>query len=276
MGAFGPAPVAKAAKTGGEFEKPPAGNHRGILVAQIDLGTQWQEPFKAGDKPRWQRQLFWVWELSDEQMSGATRNHVIGLKVNYTLGENSTMRALIDARRAPARIPDGESYEIEQELNKPVAVAVPLNKGGYPQVSGVSGLMKGTPVPTATYQITTYTLADFAAKKPIPDWVPYCFGEQCADIIARSREVAGEAGKAGRPVSPEKPADTATASGDQRWDVSDGKSIQVGLTTDAVLAALAAVSGPDLTRYKVKPSGQPKETAMPASEWEDKYGTIPF
>lgn len=180
----------KANAGGGGGERPPAGNHPATLVAIVDLGSQWQEAFKAGDKSYWAPRAFFVYELTSEKKSGTDKNHVIGIDLTLSLGEKSKLRKFIEARTG-RKLPSDGQYNIQDELGMPCLLNV-IEKNGYPKIDSVSALPKGFPVPQPGYPLTAITLADIQGGQLIPDWVPWLYGEHLAEHIKRSKEIAGD------------------------------------------------------------------------------------
>lgn len=250
---------------GGEFAKPPAGNHRAVLVALIDMGRQRQEPYETGGKVTFTHRIYWCWELADEQIAGAGKNHVIGMDLTFSLHEKAKMRGFVEARTGK-KIPDGLEYDITQELGQGCFLNV-IEKNGYPKIDSIGALPKSMAKPVPTYPVTLISLDEFkSGTKSIPDWVPWLYGEVLDDHIKRCKELAGgSVVPATKPARASEPAPAKTDSGEvQKWDFQNGSSVGIGKTTNEVCELLR---GADLMKVKVKPSGQPKETAKTAAEW---------
>jgi len=175
---------------GGSSEKPPAGNHPATLVAIIDMGEQWQEAFKPGDKSYWARRAYFVWELTSEKKSGTDKNHVIAIDLTMSLGEKSKLRKFIEARTGK-KLPQDSGYDILAELGQPCLLNV-VEKNGYPKIDGVSALPKGFPATQPTYPLTAITLDEFVKGEAIPDWVPWLYGRNLGDHIRESKQIAGD------------------------------------------------------------------------------------
>ncbi len=208
----------------GGFVKAPPGNHRAVLVALIQMGNQWQEPFEKGKKGFFQERNMWVWELSDEPISGTGKNHLIGIDLTFSLHEKAKMRAWIEAR-AGKKIPDGAAYDITKELGQPCLLNV-IMKGDFPKVEAMSGLPKSMPKPEPTYPLTLISLEELKAKKKlIPEWVPWWYGEHLADIINRCKEFGGTGKRDGeRPERSSAPADR-TAPGPEYTPAAEDSEI---------------------------------------------------
>lgn len=177
----------KSTGEGGNFAKPPAGNHSAVLVAIIDMGEQHSE---FGGESKWQHRAYFVWELVGEQIAGTKKNHVIGIDLTVSLNEKAKLRKWIEAR-AGKPIPDGVEYEIDKELGQPCLLNVVM-KGDYPKVEGVAALPKGMPVPKPSYPLTLISLDEFSDGKAVPEWVPWLYGEALEDHIRRSKELGGK------------------------------------------------------------------------------------
>ncbi len=258
---------AKGKGEGGEFEKPPAGNHRAVLVAMIDMGSQRQEPYETGGKVTFPHRIYWCWELCDEAKSGSSEKHVIGLDLTFSLHEKAKMRGFCESR-ANKKIPDGLEYDITQELGQGCLLNV-IEKNGYPKIESVSAMPKGMAKPEATYPLTLIGFDELkSGTKTIPDWVPWLYGEDLMEHVKRAKEWSGAASpapakSAAKPAPTPAPAKTPETSGD-KWDYTDGVTVGVGKTTAEVIELLKGV---DPTKVKVKIHKQPKETAQTAAEW---------
>lgn len=187
---------------GGSKEKPPAGNHLAILVGLFDMGKQWQEPFNpAKDKGYYAWRAYFVWELCGEAITGADKNHVIGIDLSLSTGERSKLRKWVEARTGK---PLAEPFNPTTELGQPCLLNV-VEKNGYPKVEGMAALPKGMPVPKPTYPVTALSLDEFKAGAPLPEWVPWLYGSPLEDHIKASQELGGP-----KPT-PKKKADAAPA-----------------------------------------------------------------
>jgi hypothetical protein len=262
------------AKKGGEgaFEKAPPGNHPAVLVAIIDMGTQWQEGYQ-GAPGKWQRRAYFVWELVLEKRAEGGGNHVIALDLNVSLNDKAKLRKWIEARTGKA-IPDGVEYDVSQELGQPCLLGVVM-KGDFPKVDSVSGVPKGMAVAEPGHKPVLISLDEFRAGAKIPDWVPYLYGEPLADVIKRCKEIGGLQGKGegestgrraavgGDPTTPVRTAQPADAPpppddddapgdpGPPRWWVhAEGKTV---LMTAGEIEAWAGSRKVDPDTLKVMP-----------------------
>jgi len=190
-------PWAVQPSQGGDFEKAPVGNHPAVLVALIDLGTQWQDGYQ-GEPGKWQRRVYWCWELVTKRLSGTKgRNHVLGMDLTLSTHEKAKMRKIIESRSG-RKVPDGVPYDISTELGKPCLLNVIL-KGQYPQIDGVSAVPDGMVVPSPTYKPVAVSLRDHeeAGSPVVADWLPWLFGRKLGDVVMDCREIAGD-GEHGR------------------------------------------------------------------------------
>jgi hypothetical protein len=175
---------------GESFEKAPIGNHPAVLVAMIDMGHQMQE---YGGNVTFPHRAYFVWELVTAQVSGTTgRNHVIGIDLTVSLNEKAKLRQWIESR-VGKKMPDDAEYDISKELGQKCLLDVIANKKGYPVVNGMKSVPKGLPFPEHQNQPVAITLEEFKNGTPIPDWVPYIYGEPLGDVIRRCQELTGKA-----------------------------------------------------------------------------------
>ena len=172
----------------GKTERPPAGNHLAVLVALIEMGEQWQDPFKPTDKGYWWPRDFYLWELIGEQIAGTGKNHLIGIDLNRSTGANSKLRAFVEARTGK---PMGDDFNPKSELGQPCFLSVVVNKKGYPVVNGMAAVPKGFTLPAPTYPVTALTLEEFQAGESLPEWVPWLYGNPLGDHIRGCKQIGG-------------------------------------------------------------------------------------
>lgn len=172
---------------GGKTEKPPVGNHLAVLVGLFDMGKQWQEPFKAGDKGYWQWRGFFVWELCKKRITGTDKNHVIGIDLSLSTGDKSKLKAWVEARTGKAI---ASPFNPTTELGQACLLSV-VEKNGYPKVNGMAALIEGIDAPKPTYEPLAISLADFQAGKAIPEWCPWLYGSPLEDHIRACQQIGG-------------------------------------------------------------------------------------
>lgn len=251
-------------KGGGATEKPPVGNHRAVLVGLFDMGQQWQEPFSEGDKGYYAHRAFFVWELVDEAIKGATRNHVIGIDLTLSVKDTAKLYKWVKARTGTA---PGVGFNPVTELGGACLLNVVENKAGYPKVDGMSMLPKGMAAPVPTYPLTAVSLDEFRAGTAIPEWCPWLYGSELADHIRACKEIGGakpEAKKGGAGAS--FGGGTSSAAPAKTWDISDGTTIQRGMSTADVQAMIDA-NAKLFELLKVKPAGAPNSEAKTPKEY---------
>lgn len=203
-----------AKKGDGAFVKAPPGNHPAVLVAIVDMGTQWQDGYQ-GAPGKWQRRAYFVWELVTKKIDGQPgRNHLIGIDLTVSFNEKAKLRKWVEARTGKA-IPDGTSHDILAELGQPCLLNV-MQKGDFPKIEAVSAIPDGLTVPPAKQPLFSWSLEDHARDDPIslPDWLPWFYGKPLVESIGRCREIAGDQGhgsEASEPVQPNRQPPAAVA-----------------------------------------------------------------
>lgn len=185
--------VTKVSNKGGDFEKPPVGNHPAVLVAIIDMGTQEQEYLnQTKSLPR----AYFIWELVDAKMSGTKDvNHVIAIDLTVSLNKKAKLRQWIESR-VNKQMPEDFEYDITKELGQKCMLDVIANKKGYPVVNGMKSVPAKLSFSPAQRSPVFISLDDFREKGEsiLPEWTPYCYGEPLADIINRCHEITGKGG----------------------------------------------------------------------------------
>jgi len=190
--------------SGGGTEKAPAGNHMAVLVGVFEMGTQ-EETFQGETSAR--RKVALVWELVNEQIAGAAKNHTVIAAVTQSLNEKATLRKWIEARLG-RKLGADEDFDISTELGQGCMLNVIANDKGYPRVEGVAAIPKGIPVPKPTYPPTAVTLEEFEGGKQIPEWVPWLYGSELAAHVAACQEIgAPKPVRKGQSQPAEQPAD---------------------------------------------------------------------
>ena len=183
--------IIPATSGGGDFEVVPAGNHRGVLVALVDVGTHW-ESF-AGKAPKPVRKIQLHFELVDEKNSKGT-NHIIGAEYSVAGSPKASIRLLMSKWRGKDY---GETEEINllAALGKSCLVNVANTSGKndktYANLAGVSRLPKGMEAGTPTHKPFAWFIGS-GEKYPNPDWLPYVFGQSALEKMNESDELKGE------------------------------------------------------------------------------------
>lgn len=187
-------------------EKAPSGNHPAVLVGLIDLGTQLVPGFQ-GEPDKYQRRIYYVYELVTKKVTGVGRNHTVAIDLTFSFHEKSKMRKWVEARTG-RKVGDNTEYDITQELGRPVLLNVVENKNGYPKIEGVTAIPDGLPVPPPGYKPTAWKLGDDMGL--IPDWLPYLYGRPIPDVIRDSKEMKGGP-VGGQPEAPPQASATSPA-----------------------------------------------------------------
>ncbi len=192
------------AKSGGDYEQAPPGNHPAVCVAIVDIGVQEQE--FAGEK-KYQRRAYFCFELVSEK-SKAGNNFLLGIDLTVSLAEKAKLRAWVEAWRGK-KIADGEEFDISVLLGKKCLLSV-IEKGGYARIQGVASMPKGMVVGEPTHKPFIFSVDDIKDDTyDLPDWLPWLYGETLkAHIDRRCEEV--EDGNAKEP-DPKAAARAASA-----------------------------------------------------------------
>ena len=193
------------AKTGSDYVMAPAGNHPGVCIGLIDLGTHW-ESFQGQNEKKVRKVLF-VWEIEAEvkeegKADSEVKRLVIGRDFNIALGEDgsliygtkSNIRKLLEGWRGKA-YGESEDIDLESIWKKPCLVNVKhdkTNKGkDVARVDSVNALARGMKPLTPEYDCILYS-AD--SDSPIPDekWLPRIFGATVKSMVESSLEHGGD------------------------------------------------------------------------------------
>jgi hypothetical protein len=187
----------KAHSGGGDsFEVPPAGNHPGVLVAIVDLGTQASE-FQG--KERKAHEVFLCWELTNQIVAGTRdRHHLIGKRFTFGFHTKSALRQLIEKWRG-LTYKDDEVFDPQKILGRTCLVNVSNSTSEdrtFAKFEGVSPLPKELPCPAAQNRPLLWEVESGALQAL--EWLPWSYGQKIADIVASSPE--WKARTSGRPA----------------------------------------------------------------------------
>lgn len=190
----------KATTGGADFEMCPAGNHPGVCIGLIDLGTHW-ESFQGGAEKKLRKVLL-VWEVEVEE-DGKDKRLVIGRDYNVAIdpktgalnyGSKSNIRLMLEGWRGKAYGPE-DDVDLEVVHGKACLVNVTHKKTAagkdVARVESVSNLPKGMAALKPTREKVLYS-ADSREGVPGQEWLPRVFGEKITDVIPRSLEWGGD------------------------------------------------------------------------------------
>jgi len=170
------------AKQGNSIDPIEAGNHHGICVAVIDLGTQYNDRFQK-EQPK----VMITWELIDFPIESDNSDGFRLISREYTavLSEKSNLYADLISWRGRDFTPEElEGFNIKNVLGANCLVNVvniAKNNKTYSNVTAVAKLPKGMTAKKGTYQLIYDMDEDVEAiPEGVPDWIK--------DKIKKSRE----------------------------------------------------------------------------------------
>jgi len=171
------------------------GNHHGVCVAVIDIGTQYNATFNKS-----QPKVVITWELPDFPMSrdsGELTYRLISKEYTASLHEKANLYCDLVSWRGRDFTPEElTSFKIKQVLGANCLVnVVRTTKGNrtYANVTAVAKLPKSMVAKTATYQFF-YDMDEGII--PIPDGVPDWIKNK---IVASQEYIAEVGGQANAP-----------------------------------------------------------------------------
>jgi hypothetical protein len=197
-------PFAPTATTGG-FEPCPAGNHIGILLALIDLGTHW-DSFKD-QAERKVRKIFLLFEVEVEGKDGKPQRFFIGAEFSMgyndkgdglVMGKKSNLRRLLEGWSGKSYV-DGEVPDLSKALGRPCLVNVIHEGAGdktYARLASVSKPVAGMSSLKPSrepfcFRADSKDEAPGARDTDKTEWLPRTFGEKIHMVVARSLERGG-------------------------------------------------------------------------------------
>ena len=148
------------AKQGPPPDQIEEGNHQGVCVAVIDLGTQYSEKFKKE-----QAKVVIVWEFPDFPLPNNDGYKVLTKEYTASLGEKTTLYTDLIAWRGRAFTPEElDGFNLKAILGANCLVNVIKNERGYATPTTVAKLPKGLGLKMPSYQL----LYDMDEDKTIP------------------------------------------------------------------------------------------------------------
>ena len=166
------------AKPGAQIEQIEPGNHQGVCVAVIDLGTQYSELFNK-EQPK----VMITWELPDFPWLDEDRNpdpekgfRLISKEYTVSLNEKANLYAdLVSWRGRAFTDEELQGFDLKNVLGANCLVnVVSIQKSGktYSNVSAVAKLPKSMVAKKGTYQLL-YNMDEGISNIPegVPDWI---------------------------------------------------------------------------------------------------------
>lgn len=157
-------------KEGGSYTPAPAGNHLGVCVRVLDLGTQ------TGGQYGPKRKVMISWELSEERIAYVDKDgnpqegpYIVSKKYNLTLGgkeKPSMLRTDLESWRGKAFTPEEEkAFDLSNLLGAPALISVVHELGSngntYANIKGVAKLSKGMKPPTPEGKTLFFSFDDW-------------------------------------------------------------------------------------------------------------------
>lgn len=162
---------------GKDFEKVPQGVHIAICNLIADVGTQTNKRY--GKR---QHKVYIRWEVvgthvewQDKEGGKHAGPMTIGNYYTASLSEKSLLRRDLENWRGRAfTATELEQFDLFNILGHACQIMVKHNVVGektYANITGVMGLPKGTPKPTAVNPLVKYSPTDAAQFEALPGWL---------------------------------------------------------------------------------------------------------
>jgi hypothetical protein len=143
---------------GGDFTPMPAGLHRAICIAYIDLGTQESQKYMCPNETVLKPQVVLMWETPDEtiEIDGEHKPFTISKFYTKSIGEKSNLGKDLESWRSRAFTEDErKAFDLDNILGVPCQINViheVKNGKTRAKVDAVMPLSKGMekPVPSIT------------------------------------------------------------------------------------------------------------------------------
>jgi len=169
------------------FEDCPVGVHIARCFKLVDMGLQ-KKSYKGQPKGE-QQKIMVSWELFGDERTKEGENFVYTQFYWMTLGENSLLRAHLEAWRGKALTDDeAAGFDISKLLGAYCQLNLVENKENdktYINIGSITPLHKSMPRPEPVNTITTFDMDD-------PDMAVFdTFSDKMKDILRQSRSWPG-------------------------------------------------------------------------------------
>lgn len=150
---------------------PPADNHVARCIKLVHIGSIYDEKY---DKLR--NQVMITWELPNElaKFKGVEEPFVVSKTYTLSLSEKATLRKDIENWRGQKFTEkELEGFDLVKLLGQPCMVqVVHSDDGKYANVSGVSKIPKGLPVPAQINKSIYFSISEFTEESfnKLHDW----------------------------------------------------------------------------------------------------------
>ena len=179
--------------SGGNFERPKPGTWPAVLVAVVDLGSVWKEGYK-GKAGYDVHEVYLVWELTSQPMTGSNHNHLLGKVYTLSLGSKANLTKLVERWRG-STLKEGEDFDLSKLLGQMCKLDL-IENGDYikTEPNPASRLSTNEKCPPAKRAPFLFDLQQTKDISKLPDWLPDIwsgFWEKIPDRIARCHELTG-------------------------------------------------------------------------------------
>jgi hypothetical protein len=151
---------------GGDFTPAPAGIHRAVCVAYIDLGTQEGPKYMCPGQTEFKQQVVIMWETPDEtiEIEGEKRPFVIAKFYTKSIGEKSNLCKDLESWRGRAFTPDERAgFDLDKVLGAPCQINIVheiKDKKTRAKLSAVLPLGKGMAKPISSTKPWRYDITE--------------------------------------------------------------------------------------------------------------------
>lgn len=190
----------------GSFEPIPEGQHLGVCVGIIDLGTQHNHKFN-----KYERKCLISFELPEVRIEieedGETRDvpRFISRRFTLSLGRNSHLRKFLRTWRGKDFTPEElKGFEMKTLLGVPAVVQVMQEEGKdgkvYSNIDSVRYPMKGTETPDAENEETYFSFEEVGSLREVddaldnmPEWIQNLVQKsvEYSDLAKANQETMG-------------------------------------------------------------------------------------
>lgn len=153
----------KVADTGGgDFTPCPAGLHRAVCIAYIDLGTQEGQKYMCPGETVWKQQVVIMWETPDEtiEVDGETKPFVVSKFYTKSLSDKANLTADLESWRGRSFTKEElKGFDLDNILGAPCQINVvheTKNNKVRARVANVLPLSKGMVKPTPSIKPWRY------------------------------------------------------------------------------------------------------------------------
>jgi hypothetical protein len=157
---------------GGDFTPAPAGLHRAVCIAYVDLGTQEGPKYMCPGQTEFKQQVVLMWETPDEtlEIDSEQKPFVIAKFYTKSIGEKANLCKDLESWRGQAfTTQEREGFDLDKILGAPCQINIvheTKDKKTRAKITAVLPLSKGMAKPSPSIKPWRYDIAEDGQNFP--------------------------------------------------------------------------------------------------------------